>query len=156
MASTRPIYGARSHRASTASRATRSAGLPPGIARHYIGFAASQLRLFDEKPTAKRALYVLRTTATGRHLLAHGELVTDVAKLSGVVPPEIGELLEIKRRAERQELEPELVAPWRVRLVAAIAGVDTSVATSVLPADPPPDAVATTDTWLREVRHASW
>src|SRR4051794_36403930 len=30
-------------------------------ARHYGGFATSQLRLFDEKPTAKRALYVLRT-----------------------------------------------------------------------------------------------
>ena len=126
------------------------------IARHYIGFAASQLRLFDEKPTAKRALYVLRTTATGRHLLAHGELVTDVAKLSAVVPPEIGELLEIKRRAERQELEPELVASWRARLVAAIAAVDASVATSILPIDPPPETVATADAWLREVRQASW
>jgi hypothetical protein len=126
------------------------------IARHYIGFAASQLRLFDEKPTAKRALYVLRTTATGRHLLEHGELVTNVAKLSGVVPPEIGEILEIKRRAERQELGPELVTPWRARLVATIATLNTSIATSVLPADPPPEAVATADTWLREVRQASW
>jgi predicted nucleotidyltransferase len=126
------------------------------IARHYIGFAVSQLRLFDDKPTAKRALYVLRTTATGRHLLAHGELVTDVAKLAAVVPPEIGELLDIKRRAERQELGPELVAPWRARLVAAIAAVDTSVATSVLPIDPPPEAVAAADLWLRDVRQASW
>jgi hypothetical protein len=126
------------------------------IARHYIGFAASQLRLFDEKPTAKRALYVLRTTATGRHLLAHGELVTDVAKLAGVVPPEIGELLEIKRRAERQELEPEQVASWRTRLVAAIAAVDTSVSSSVLPIEPPPETVVAADAWLREVRQASW
>ena len=126
------------------------------IARHYIGFAASQLRLFDEKPTAKRALYVLRTTATGRHLLAHGELVTDVAKLSAFVPQEIVELLELKRRAERQQLEPELVASWRARLVAAIAAVDTSVATSILPIDPPPERLVTADTWLREVRHASW
>ena len=110
--------------------------------------------LFDEKPTAKRALYVLRTTATGRHLLAHGELVTDVAKLSAVVPPEIDELLEIKRRAERQE--PELVASWRARLVAAIAAVDPAVATSILPSDPPPEAVLTADMWLREVRQASW
>jgi predicted nucleotidyltransferase len=126
------------------------------IARHYIGFAASQLRLFDEKPTAKRALYVLRTSATGRHLLAHGALVTDVAKLSAFVPAELGELLEIKRRAERQELEPEQVAAWRTRLTAAIAAVDTSVAASVLPVDPPPDAVATADTWLREVRQSAW
>jgi len=126
------------------------------VARHYGGFATSQLRLFDDKPTAKRALYVLRTTATGRHLLAHGELATDVAKLSAFVPPEIGELLEIKRRAEREQLEPELVAPWRARLVAAIAAVNAAVASSMLPIDPPAEAVASVDTWLREVRRASW
>ena len=126
------------------------------VARHYIGFAASQLRLFDEKPTAKRALYVLRTTATGRQLLAHGELVTDVAKLAAFVPPEIGELMEIKRRAERQELDPAQVAPWRARLVATIAGLDTAVESSILPVDPPPEAVAALDAWLRLVRQASW
>jgi predicted nucleotidyltransferase len=126
------------------------------IARHYIGFAASQLRLFDEKPTAKRALYVLRTTATGRHLLAHGELVTDVAKLTAFVPAEIGELLEIKRHAEREQLDPAQVAAWRARLVAAIAAVDTSVPTSILPVDPPAEAVEAADTWLRDVRRASW
>ena len=52
------------------------------VARHYGGFAAGQLRAFDEKPSAKRALYVLRTTATGRHLLATGELITDLLLLS--------------------------------------------------------------------------
>src|SRR6185436_13003103 len=31
------------------------------VARHYGGFATGQLKLFDAKPTAKRALYVLRT-----------------------------------------------------------------------------------------------
>ena len=62
------------------------------VGRHYGGFAASQLRLFDAKPTAKRALYVLRTAATGRHLLGHGELLTDVARL-GVL--DIAELLAI-------------------------------------------------------------
>src|SRR3954454_23381646 len=31
------------------------------VGRHYGGFATSQLRAFDDKPTAKRALYVLRT-----------------------------------------------------------------------------------------------
>src|SRR5687768_12417742 len=40
------------------------AALAPVISRrvgkHYGGFAMSQLRAFDEKPTAKRALYVLR------------------------------------------------------------------------------------------------
>lgn len=126
------------------------------VARHYGGFAMSQLRAFDEKPTAKRALYVLRTAATGRHLLACGDVVTDVARLSDFVPVEIGELLEIKRRAERQELDTEQVAPWRARLVAAIAAIDNAVATSILPSEPTADAIAAADTWLRQVRQASW
>src|SRR5262245_33061770 len=86
------------------------------VARHYGGFATSQLRLFDDKPTAKRALYVLRTAATGRHLLAHGELITDVARLGAFVPPELDELLAIKQRGERQELDAEHAKAWRVRL----------------------------------------
>jgi hypothetical protein len=57
--------------------------------RHYGGFATSQLRLFDEKPTAKRALYVLRTAATGIHLLARGELVIDLDRLRDHVPTEV-------------------------------------------------------------------
>src|SRR6185503_1546785 len=90
------------------------------LGRHYGGFAASQLRGFDEKPSAKRALYVLRTAATGRHALAHGEIVTDVARLTEFVPAEIGELLAIKQRGERQELDAEHAKTWRVRLAAAI------------------------------------
>lgn len=126
------------------------------VARHYGGFAMSQLRAFDEKPTAKRALYVLRTAATGRHLLALGDVITDVARLTEFVPAEITELLDIKRRAERQELDPSQVAPWRTRLVAAIEAVDSAIATSVLPADPSVEAIAAADTWLRQVRQSYW
>lgn len=138
------------------SRAVSRPLISRRVARHYGGFATSQLRLFDEQPTAKRALYVLRTAATGRHLLAHGEVVTDVARLSSFIPSEILELLEIKRRAERQELDPELVAPWRARLVAAVEAVDAAVATSILPIDPPVHAITAVDAWLREVRRVSW
>lgn len=126
------------------------------VARHYGGFAMGQLRLFDEKPTAKRALYVLRTCATGRELLASGECVTDLARLAAFVPREIDELLAIKRRAERQQLEPEQVSTWRTRLEAAIAAVDAAVASSVLPPDPSEDAIAAADAWLRGVRRACW
>lgn len=126
------------------------------VGRHYGGFATSQLRLFDEKPSAKRALYVLRTAATGRHVLAHGEIVTDVARLAAFVPPEIGELLEIKQRGERQQLEPEHAKVWRVRLAAAIDAIDSAWPTSVLPTEPPPEAIAALDGWLREVRRAHW
>ena len=126
------------------------------VARHYGGFATSQLRLFDEKPTAKRALYVLRTCATGRHLLAAGEVVTDVSRLAAFVPSEIDELLLVKRRAERQELEPDHVAVWRARLASAIEAIDSAVATSILPPDPPAQAVTAADAWLQDVRQTSW
>jgi predicted nucleotidyltransferase len=126
------------------------------VARHYGGFATGQLRAFDERPTAKRALYVLRTAATGRHLLAHGEVVTDVARLAAFVPAEIAELIEVKRKAERQELAPDQVAAWRARLAAAIEAVDAAAATSILPPDPPAEAVAPIDDWLRDVRKRCW
>jgi predicted nucleotidyltransferase len=126
------------------------------VAKHYGGFAMSQLRAFDDKPTAKRALYVLRTAATGRCLMARGEMETDVARLGDFVPAEIGELLAIKQRGERQELEPAHAKVWRTRLVAAIDAVDSAWPTSVLPTDAPPAAVAAADAWLREVRRRFW
>ena len=72
------------------------------------------------------------------------------------MPPEIDELLQIKRRGERQELEPEHAAVWRARLAAAIEAVDAAVATSVLPPDPPPPAIAALEAWVRDVRHRLW
>ncbi|HEX7839025.1 MAG TPA: nucleotidyltransferase domain-containing protein [Kofleriaceae bacterium] len=138
------------------ARAVVRPALSRRVARHYGGFATSQLRAFDDKPTAKRALYVLRTAATGRNLLAHGEIVTDVAKLTAFVPGEIGELIEIKRKAERQQLAPDQVAAWRARLTAAIDAVDAAWPTSILPPDPTPEAIAAIDDWLRGIRRQFW
>src|SRR5215510_11551327 len=64
------------------ARAVVAPVLSRRVARHYGGFAMSQLRAFDERPSAKRALYVLRTAATGLHLLLTGKVVTDVAELA--------------------------------------------------------------------------
>lgn len=138
------------------ARAVVAPVLSRRVARHYGGFATSQLRAFDERATAKRALYVLRTAATGRHLLAHGEVVTDVARLGPFVPSAIAELIAIKRTAERQELTSEQASAWRARLVAAIEAVDAAWPTSVLPPDPPADAIAAIDRWLRDVRKRFW
>ncbi len=124
--------------------------------RHYGGFATSQLRLFDEKPTAKRALYVLRTAATGRCLLERGELITDVARLADYIPLEIEELMTIKRTGERQQLELAQVTAWRPRLTAAIDAIDKAWPASVLQPDPPPEAVTALDSWLRDVRRRHW
>jgi len=126
------------------------------VSKHYGGFAISQLKAFDQKPSAKRALYVLRTAATGRHLMSHGEMVTDVARLGEFVPREIDELLAIKRTGERQELEPEHAQAWRTRLVAAIDAVDSAWPSSVLPEHPPAAAVDAVEAWLRGVRKQHW
>lgn len=126
------------------------------VARHYAGFATSQLHAFDERPTAKRALYVLRTAATGCCALARGEIVTDVARLAAFVPSEIAELIEVKRTAERQELAQERASAWRTRLVAAIEAIDAAWPSSVLPPDPPQDAIDAIDAWLRELRRRLW
>ena len=125
-------------------------------ARHYGGFATSQLKAYDEKPTAKRALYVLRTAATGQCVMARGEIVTDVAQLADFVPRQIAELIEIKQQGERVQLDASQVSAWRERLVAAIAAVDASSATSVLPEEPSDAAIADVEAWLREVRRANW
>lgn len=126
------------------------------VGKHYGGFATSQLRLFDEKPTAKRALYVLRTAATGRCLLARGEMHTDVAELTEFVPFEIDELLAIKKRGEKQELDPVQAREWRARLTRAIDAVDSAWPTSVLPTEPPEKALDAVDAWLQEVRKSHW
>ena len=138
------------------ARAVVTPVLSRRVANHYGGFATSQLRAFDDKPTAKRALYVLRTAATGRHLLGTGELVTDVTRLRSLAPPELDELLAIKRSGETSQLAPDHAEVWRVRLVDAIAAVDAAVAASPLPAEPPDDAIAAVDSWLRDVRRARW
>lgn len=126
------------------------------VGRHYGGFARSQLELFDAKPTAKRALYVLRTTATGRHLLEAGELVTDLTRLPQYAPADLDELLTIKKRAEQEVLTDEQRARWRDLLVAAIAAVDAAWPSSVLPIDPSDCALAAADAWLRDVRSRYW
>jgi len=126
------------------------------VTKHYGGFAASQLKAFDQKPSAKRALYVLRTAATGRHLLAHGEVVTDVARLGELLPPGIEELLAIKRAGEHQALDLAQAQAWRSQLVAAIDAVDAAWRTSVLPEHPPVEAVAAVEAWLRDVRRKFW
>lgn len=133
------------------------------VGRHYGGFARAQLSAFDDKPTAKRALYVLRTSATGRHLLATGELVTDLVRLVALdprytptSPAELDELLAVKRRGETQPLGADAAAALRATLWRAIEAIDRDAATSVLPAEPSDDAVAAADAWLVSVRERSW
>jgi predicted nucleotidyltransferase len=125
------------------------------VFRHYHGFASGQLAELDAAPekAAKRVLYVLRTALTGAHLLATGELVTDLGRLA----PEHGfgdavELIAAKRAGERVPLGTALFARWRGELDRALAHLDDAHATSPLPAEP--RSRAEISAWLVEVRRA--
>src|SRR5262249_49440156 len=87
------------------------------VHRHYRGFAQNQLRFLESEPTAKKLLYVLRTTLTGIHLLETGELEADLSRLMpayGV--SDAAALIERKRAGERIGLDPGLLEAWRPRV----------------------------------------
>jgi predicted nucleotidyltransferase len=106
--------------------------------RHYRGFAQNQLRFLEKEPTAKKLLYVLRTTTTGIDLLATGELEPDLTRLMaryGIADAEA--LIERKRAGERVGLDPGLLDAWRPRIEALFAHLDSARESSVLPEEPP-------------------
>lgn len=121
--------------------------------RHYRGFAQNQLRFLEKEPTAKKLLYVLRTTTTGIHLLATGELEPDLTRLMGRYDlADAAELVERKRAGERVGLEPHLLEAWRPRVDALFARLDEARETSVLPEDPRNEGEVRE--WLLSVRRS--
>src|SRR3954466_7924321 len=68
-------------------------------AHHYLGFAATQERLFERTGELKPALYTLRVLLTGLHLMRTGELETDLGVL-GTGLAYVPELIGRKREAE--------------------------------------------------------
>lgn len=123
------------------------------IHRHYRGFAQNQLRFLEREPTAKKLLYVLRTTTTGIHLLSTGELETDLQRLMNRYDlADAATLIERKRAGERVSIAPALLETWRPRIDALFARLDEACQKSSLPEDP-----ANTDEvreWLLAVRRA--
>jgi predicted nucleotidyltransferase len=105
--------------------------------RHYRGFAHSQLRLLETEPTAKKLLYLLRTTLTGIHLLETGELEADLTRLmDGYGLADAASLVERKRAGERVGLDSAQVDAWRPRVGALFARLDDAREKSVLPEEP--------------------
>ncbi|PRQ04133.1 putative nucleotidyltransferase [Enhygromyxa salina] len=119
---------------------------------HYRGFAHSQRKAVDRAadkgaPTAKKVLYVLRTTLTGAHLLETGEVVPDLSALwQRYGFDEVPELIEVKREAERGVLPPAWAAKIPALLDRAFARLDLALERSGLP-DQAPAADALED-WL--------
>jgi predicted nucleotidyltransferase len=125
------------------------------VHRHYRGFAQNQLRFLEKEPTAKKLLYVLRTTTTGIHLLATGELEPDLTRLMaryGVT--DAAALIERKRARERVGLDPSLLDAWRPRIDALFVQLDQARERSVLPEEPPNEREARD--WLLDVRRAKF
>ncbi len=79
------------------------------FARHYLGFADNQWRLFlkDSPPRVKPLLYIYRVLLTGAHLLQTGKLEANLPALNqDFGSPTIIDLIELKLNgAERQTLE---------------------------------------------------
>ncbi len=123
------------------------------VHRHYRGFALNQLQLLEKEPTAKKLLYVLRTTLTGVHLLETVELEPDLTRLMdayGVA--DAADLVARKRAGERVGLDPALVEAWRPRVDSLLARLDDAHERSPLPEEPP--NVAEVEDWLLAVRRA--
>lgn len=135
------------------------AALSRRVHRHYQGFARQQLREWEATgfSSAKKLLYVVRTTLTGTHLLATGELETDVTKLAAPFGlTDVLSLVEAKTKGEKAPLPPELSTTWRGRTEALFTKLDEAKERSPLPAEAPPPAVAALDAWLLEQRRAWW
>ena len=115
------------------------AALTRRVARHYQGFATQQRSEWEKggRRSAKKLLYVLRTTLTGTHLLRTGEMVTDVTQLLGRYGlADALELVEQKRRGEKSELPEPLSQQWAARIGEPFALLERAEAESVLPAEP--------------------
>jgi len=117
--------------------------------RHYAGFARNMREGLDnaDPPTAKKILYVLRTALTGTHLLATGELVTDVSQTAEAHGIDgVGELIEVKRAGERTVLAPGMLARWTSTLDAAMDLLSEARDRSPLPIKP--TNAEEIDSWL--------
>ena len=123
------------------------------VHRHYRGFAQNQLRFLEREPTAKKLLYVLRTTLTGIHLLEAGALEPDLTRLMDRYGlGEAAALVERKRAGERVSLDPAQLEQWRPRVAQLFERLDAARERSALPEEPANEAEVRE--WLLAVRRA--
>jgi predicted nucleotidyltransferase len=123
------------------------------VHRHYRGFALNQLSFLEKEPSAKKLLYVLRTTLTGIHLLERGQLEPDLTRLmDDHALSDAAELVERKRAGERVGLDPPLLEQWRPRVDRLFVRLDKAREKSPLPEAPPNEAEVRE--WLLAVRRA--
>ena|SRR5258708_27177803 len=84
--------------------------------RHYRGFVQNQRRFLEKEPTTKKLLYVLRTTATGTHLLLTRELERDLTpsrrQVRGGIHRKVAEAARPSAWQDQGAVQP-MAAFWR-------------------------------------------
>ncbi len=111
--------------------------LTPGLitrhhAHHYLGFAATQQRLYQRTGQLKPALYTLRVLLTGIHLMHTGRVETDLGVL-GTRFAYVPELIAAKREAEHGPLPGGAAARLAVDVPALRAELEAARDSSHLP-----------------------
>jgi predicted nucleotidyltransferase len=109
-------------------------------AHHYLGFAATQERLFDRTGELKPALYTLRVLLTGVHLMRTGELETDLSLL-GTGLAYVPELIGRKREAEHGPFPSAVRADLARDIPRLRAELEAARDASLLPEQADRDAV---------------
>ncbi|MGI5348620.1 nucleotidyltransferase domain-containing protein [Streptomyces sp. CA-250714] len=107
------------------------ADLAPGLltrhhARHYRGFARTQLRLFERTGQLKPLLYTFRVLLTGIHLMRAQEVLAHLPSLTqavGEAPGYLPDLVAAKETAEHGLLSQADGAPGAERLAADVAAL---------------------------------
>jgi predicted nucleotidyltransferase len=111
--------------------------LAPGLitsnhAHHYLGFAATQERLYHRIGQLKPALYTLRVLLTGIHLMRTGELQCDLGILGERIAY-VPELIAVKREAEHGPLPARAAAHLAADIPALRAELEEARDNSKLP-----------------------
>jgi uncharacterized protein len=109
-------------------------------AHHYLGFAATQERLFEKTAELKPALYTLRVLLTGLHLMRTGALETDLGVL-GASLPYVSELIGRKREAEHGPFPSSVRAALEKDVPRLRAELEAARDASALPDQPDRAAV---------------
>ncbi|MEU8392682.1 nucleotidyltransferase domain-containing protein [Micromonospora sp. NPDC048843] len=109
-------------------------------AHHYLGFAATQEKLYAKTGQLKPALYTLRVLLTGIHLMQTGRVETNLAVL-GTRLSYVPDLIAAKREAEHGPLPAGVAGRLATDVSRLRAELETARDISVLPERVDPAAV---------------
>nr|MDT0659153.1 nucleotidyltransferase domain-containing protein [Micromonospora sp. DSM 115978] len=109
-------------------------------AHHYLGFAATQERLYAGTGRLKPALYTLRVLLTGIHLMRTGRMEADLGVLGGRLAY-LPDLIAAKREAEHAALPADAARYLATDVPRLRAELEVARDTSALPDRADPAAV---------------